>query len=142
MGETNPRDVARQGDIEVEPAGSRLDKFKAKPRAAGEPAVAKPRRQKQQRDFIMVTRAQFDRLSQAKCTTTERVFLHLLFLTVQKRGEHVLHSKPVTMANAALERIGVDRFAKRRALLELEALGLITMEWRGKKSPIATVLEG
>ena len=61
-----------------------------------DPAVAKPRRQ-QQREFVMVTRTQFDRLSQASCAAAERVFLHLLFLTwrPQDRG------KPKILANAA-----------------------------------------
>jgi hypothetical protein len=99
-----------------------------------DPAVAKPRRQT--REFVRLTREQFDRLAKAKCFGTERVFLHLLFLTWRSPD------KPVVLANAELAAKGVDRHAKRRALLELEALGLIRVEWRPKKSPIVTVLGG
>ena len=84
----------------------------------------------------MVTRAQFDRLSQAKHFAAERVFLHLLFLTWRSP------SKPVVLANAELKRMGVGRFIKWHVLHELETLGLVAVEWRDKKSPIVTVLEG
>ena len=99
-----------------------------------DPTVAKPRRQT--REFVRVTREQFDRLTKAKCFGAERVFLHLLFLTWRSPN------KPVVLANMELARKGIDRHAKRRALLELEALGLIRVEWRPKKSPIVTVLGG
>jgi hypothetical protein len=103
------------------------------------PAVAKPRRQ-QQREFIMVTQEQSDRLDKAANLGTERVFRHLLFLTWREWRTRA--GKPVTLANAELARKGVDRRTKWRALLELEALGLIRMERRYKKSPIVTVLGG
>jgi hypothetical protein len=48
----------------------------------------------------------------------------------------------VVLANAELARKGINRHIKRRALLELEARGLIRVEWRYKKSPIVTVLGG
>jgi len=99
-----------------------------------DPAVAKPRRRS--REFVMVSREQFNRLSKAKHFAAERVFLHLLFLTWREPG------KPVRLANAELAAKGVNRHAKRRALLELEALGLIRVEWRHKKSPMVTVLGG
>jgi hypothetical protein len=145
MNEENPRCGTRHGKpVEVEtpnldgiaPPGGLLDRFKTKPRVVGDPAAVKPRQQK--REIVMVTHAQFDRLSQAECAAADRVFLHLLFLTWRPRDR----GKPVILANAELARKGIDRFAKRRALLELEALGLIKVEWRDKKSPIVTVLEG
>jgi hypothetical protein len=102
------------------------------------PAPGKQNLRQQQREFVMITREQFNQLKRARCAATERVFLHLLFLTwrPQDRG------KPKVLANAALRLMGVNRFAKQRALLELEALGLIGVEWRDKKSPIVTVLDG
>jgi hypothetical protein len=99
-----------------------------------DPAVARPRRRS--REFIQLSREQFDRLTKAKRPSAERVFLHLLFLTWR------LPDKPVVLANTGLADKGIDRHAKRRALLELEALGLVRVEWRRQKSPIITVLGG
>jgi hypothetical protein len=99
-----------------------------------EPGVTKPRRRS--REFVILSREQSDRLCKARHFAAERVFLHLLFLTWSAPN------KPVALANAELARKGIDRHTKRRALLELEALGLIRVEWRYKKSPITTVLGG
>jgi hypothetical protein len=42
---------------------------------------------------------------------------------------------------AALEDAAIGRYAKWRALRELEALGLIRLEQRHGKSPLATLLK-
>jgi hypothetical protein len=97
-----------------------------------DPTAAKPRRRS--REFVMVSREQADRLGKARHFAAERVFLHLLFLTWRAPG------KPVRLANAELKQISVGRCIKRYVLLELEALRLIRVEWRYKKSPIVTVL--
>ena len=99
-----------------------------------EPGTA--RRRRRQREFVMISREQSDRLDKAVNSVTERVYRHLLFLTWRAPD------KPVKLANAELARKGIDRQSKRRALLELEALGLVRVEWRYKKSPIITVLGG
>jgi hypothetical protein len=99
-----------------------------------EPGVAWRRRT--QREFVMMSREQSDRLDRAVNLGTERVFRHLLFLTWRAPD------KPVVLANAELARKGIDRWAKRRALLELEALGLVRVGWRRKKLPMVTVLGG
>jgi hypothetical protein len=104
------------------------------PLPASDPAVAKPRRR--EREFVMVSREQSDRLAKATHFAAERVFLHLLFLTWRSPD------KPVRLGNASLTDKAVDRYTKRRVLRELEALGLIRVEWRPKKSPIVTVLGG
>jgi hypothetical protein len=98
-----------------------------------DPAVAKPRRR---REFVMVSRWQFDRLCKAKHFAAERVFLHLLFLTWRSPR------KSVRLANAGLKQKGVSRYIKRRVLRELEALGLIGADWQSRKSPTVTVLDG
>ena len=92
------------------------------------------RRRRRQREFVMMSREQSDRLDKAVGFGTECVFRHLLFLTWRSPD------KPVVLANAELARKGINRQTKRRALLELETLGLIRVEWRHKKSPIVTVL--
>jgi hypothetical protein len=64
---------------------------------------------------------------------TYRVAIHLLDACFQARG------KPVTVPNGWLKELGVSRFAKYRALVLLERLGMITVEKRPRKSPIVTV---
>jgi hypothetical protein len=94
------------------------------------PAAAIPRQAK--RELAIVTKSQQERLWKAHFAA-ERVFLHLYALTWRKR-------QPVKLANAALKQMGICRNLKLRVLRELEALGLIAVEWRSKKSPIITVL--
>ena len=98
-------------------------------------AMAKERRRRRKRDFVMVARAQSDLLDQAVNFATERVFRHLLFLKFKSGG------KPVRLANAALAHVGIHRLKKWRALRELEALGLIQVTRRPGKSPEIIVLE-
>jgi hypothetical protein len=50
------------------------------------------------------------------------------------------HKNPVPLANAALRSVGIRRDAKLRALRQLEADELIAVEWRGRKSPLITIL--
>jgi hypothetical protein len=45
----------------------------------------------------------------------------------------------VLVPNAAPTKYGITRFAKYRALEQLEAAGLISIEWRGRKSPRMTL---
>jgi hypothetical protein len=47
------------------------------------------------------------------------------------------HKNPVPLPNMALRTVGITRWAKARALHELERVGLIKVAWRGKKSPLA-----
>jgi hypothetical protein len=62
------------------------------------------------------------------------VAFFLLYLNWQ-RGDR----GPIKLASGMLVRDGVNRNSKRRALKELENLGLITVERRPKKSPFVTV---
>jgi hypothetical protein len=86
-------------------------------------------KQRQKREFIQITRDQFNRLSKATNIASWKVFLHLLFLNWKSPG------KPIRLANSSLSQIGVTRFAKCRALPELKRLGLIKLRKRPRKSP-------
>jgi hypothetical protein len=50
------------------------------------------------------------------------------------------HENPVPLANKALEAVGIDRRAKYKALVGLEAVGLISVTWQFGKSPLAMLL--
>lgn len=94
-----------------------------------ETGTGKPKRERREREFVQITREQFDRLNKAKNITTWKIFLHLLFLNWKSPG------KTIRLANGALEQIGVSRYAKRRALPELKKLGLIILRNCTRKSP-------
>jgi hypothetical protein len=49
--------------------------------------------------------------------------------------------KTVVIGNRVLGGWGVDRKAKCQALRDLEAAGLISVEWRGRNSPVVTLLD-
>jgi hypothetical protein len=50
------------------------------------------------------------------------------------------HGKPVPLANKTLATAGIDRWAKTRALRELEKAELVTVIWRGNgRSPLVSL---
>jgi hypothetical protein len=53
-----------------------------------------------------------------------------------------LHRDTVPLANTALRLVGVSRPAKQRALRQLQKVGLVKVSWRGRKSPLVTLLWG
>jgi hypothetical protein len=67
---------------------------------------------------------------------TYRLALHILFLHFRERGVAII------LANRTIEREGIPRQSKRRALRDLERRGLVEVDWRPKKSPIVRVLAG
>jgi hypothetical protein len=139
MDETNLRDVARQDDIEVEPAGSWLDKFKAKPQ---DPAAAKPRR-RQQRE----PKDQEDRLIGCPMWWLQRVAIvksndHLL-VAVYVWRRHIICGGDATfdVPNGELKNLGISRKVKLRTLDLLAAGGLIVFVQRtAKAAPTITIL--
>src|SRR3954451_12804514 len=76
------------------------------------------------RSFVKVPLVWVERLAEARYIATYRLALHILHQHWKS------HGRPLTLANGALEREGVTRRAKWRALLELEALRLIALERR------------
>ena len=72
----------------------------------------------------------------AKATKDPRalVWIHLLYIAWKRR------SMTVSLANGRLEKIGVSREIKRRALRDLETAGLITVERRTGKSACVTIV--
>jgi DNA-binding MarR family transcriptional regulator len=91
--------------------------------------IAAAKKEKRKREFAQITREQIERLAQVRSAATLKVFLFLLLIDWKDRG------KPILVANGQLEQLGVSRYAKRRALSELERLGLIKVCKRLRKSP-------
>jgi hypothetical protein len=51
-------------------------------------------------------------------------------------------SRTVALANQTLSNWGVGRREKYKALRQLEAAGLISVEWRQRRSPLVTLIPG
>jgi hypothetical protein len=71
-------------------------------------------------------------LARYKATTT--LALHLLHRAFKER-HHI-----IKVANGLLALKGISRRQKWRALLDLEGMGLIKVEHRGRRSPVITLL--
>jgi len=89
------------------------------------PAKIKRRRE----HFAMLPMTWYERLKGAD-GQTYRVAWFLLYLHWKNNGG------PIKLANGMLVMDGVPPQSKRRALRDLERRGLITVEWRPRKSPI------
>ena len=97
--------------------------------------VAQPARlRRRAHQFVMVPLAWKARLNSARNACTLKVALELQFRHWKTGGRSVI------LANSAMADIGVHRHSKWRALRELEALGLIKVVRRPRKSPEVIVL--
>jgi hypothetical protein len=88
---------------------------------------------KRQGHFVMVPWCWVEKLK-GKPWYVYHVAFFLLYLR-WRRGDH----GPIKLASGMLVLDGVSRNSKRRALKELEDLGLISVERRLRKSPIITI---
>jgi hypothetical protein len=88
--------------------------------------------EKRNANFTMVPNDWLDRLVGTSGHTLQ-IAIRLMYQDWDKGG------KPFALANGMLKYDGLDRFAKWRALSELERRGLIAIKRRKKRSPIITV---
>jgi hypothetical protein len=93
---------------------------------------ARPKRSREQ--FVMVPLAWVERLKGAEGSAIFFVAIHILLQHWKTNG------KPVPVSTRTLKSLGVSRWAKWRALRELEMRGLIRIKTRHKRSPLAVVL--
>jgi hypothetical protein len=102
-------------------------------RVAGRPpAPARPR--KWRRQFIRFPWAWMDALKAADRSQTYRLALLLVYEHWRAGG------RDIVLSNVALEREGISRWSKWRALGDLEKLGLVRVERRHRKAPRIVVL--
>lgn len=91
--------------------------------------TAPDKQRKWKRHFIQVPWEWVQRLNGAS-GQTYRLALQLLYLHWKNRGA------PIKLTNSPLVLNSIPAQTKRRALRELQRRGLITVEWRLRKSPI------
>ena len=84
--------------------------------------------------FVRVPLEWVHRLAGARYAATTTLALHLLHRTFQE------HRQTIRVANGLLALKGISRGQKWRALAELQAMGLVEIEHRERKSPIITLL--
>jgi hypothetical protein len=72
------------------------------------------------------------RISRNALIAVQAELHHLWFKALNK-------TKPVALSNVALKAFGFHRSDKVRALRALEEAGMVTVQWRGKKSPLVTL---
>jgi hypothetical protein len=72
----------------------------------------------------------------AKATKTPKAMVWIQLLYAAWKAKRSTFPLP----NGRLKKAGVTRFAKCRALRELEAVGLITVEWQHGKTPLVTIV--
>jgi DNA-binding transcriptional ArsR family regulator len=96
--------------------------------------VKKQRKAKAEGTFVKVPLQWIERATRATRTPQAMVCIWLLHLAWQAK------SITFPLPNDKLTKLGVDRRAKRRALVSLEKAGLITVERRHKKAPIVTLV--
>jgi hypothetical protein len=95
--------------------------------------LAKPRTERPRHgDFVKFPLAWVERLEGTEGSAIFFVAIHILHQDWRTSG------KPVPVSNKALKGAGVSRWAKWRALRELEARGLIRVKGRGRRSPLVT----
>jgi hypothetical protein len=91
--------------------------------------------QKRREHFIKVPMWWYEKLANPLPATrcTAPLALHLLYLNWKSRGE------PFKLVNGTLSYDGISREMKTRALKDLEQRGLVSVEWRERKSPVVHV---
>jgi hypothetical protein len=87
-------------------------------------------------DDVRLYYDQFERLAKARSAASWKIVLRLLLLTQHSSGG------VIQLDNDALKQIGVNRWAKYRALRELEELGLVEVRRSERKSPGIVIQEG
>jgi DNA-binding transcriptional ArsR family regulator len=102
-------------------------------------AQTKPQRLRQRaRSTVLFARIPYEtgmRLAGQTRNAMLAVLLELDHLVFVRRGRN-----PVELTNTMMRAIGVSHQAKIRALRKLEAAGMVTIIWRGRRSPLVTVL--
>ena len=95
----------------------------------------KRQRRKRPDHFIKISLDQVALLQRARNLATLKIYHELL-----RKDFFEAHGRSFKFGNGVLDDLGINRQGKSVALRELEALGLISVKFRDKKSPVVTVL--
>jgi hypothetical protein len=94
----------------------------------------KLKRRSQRAEFVMLPYAQTMRaVGKVKSSAALAVMVELAYQVFKT------HKSEVVLSNAMMRSVGISRHAKLRALRELEAAGVVVVDWKVRKSPRVTV---
>jgi hypothetical protein len=103
-------------------------------RRRAELEAAAPKKHKKAKAFVIVELDMAANAFQAVNCPKAMVYLWLVH-QARKTGK-----KTVAVPNGALAKYGVSRKVKYTALQQYEKAGVITVEWRSRKTPLATLI--
>jgi hypothetical protein len=95
-------------------------------------AMGAKRRARKEDAFVKVPLWAAALVSEATRSPAVLVWVYILYCAWKAKGQSF------TLPNGWLERRGVSRQSKYNIVRRLEAYGLITVEWRPRKSPLIT----
>ena len=95
----------------------------------------KLKRRSQRVEFVMLPYAPTMRVAgKVKSSAVLAVMVELAYRVFKT------HMAEVVLNNSMLRSVGISRKAKLHALHQLEAAGMVAVDWRRRKSPLVTVL--
>jgi hypothetical protein len=119
-------------DFRVTPEAEKVfAEARARLKANGKKATLKPGGRQ---PFVQYPVAAILRLVEAESIWTVKLYGFLLHLGWKNDG------RPIKLTNSTLKILKMDRWQKYRALLELERLGLISVERRQRRSPLVAIV--
>ena len=89
-------------------------------------------RRKRKDTFVMIPLAEAAAITKAVKAPKAMVAVVVLYEVWANKG------RPFALSNIKLGGYGISRYAKQRALEEMEAAGLITVEWKQGCAPVVT----
>jgi hypothetical protein len=101
-------------------------------RAAAE-GSRKLKRRSQRAEFVMLPYAQTMRAAGKVKSAALAVMVEIAYQVFKT------HKSEVVLSNAMLRSVGISRGAKLRALRQLEAAGVVVVNWKVRKSPRVTI---
>jgi hypothetical protein len=96
---------------------------------------AKKRKAKREEAFALVPLARAAEITKCMRAKGTMVWIVLVYLAWKNK------SPTVQLSNEAVRRYGVSRHAKYRALITLEAAGIVSVKWRHKQAPMVTLIQ-
>jgi hypothetical protein len=102
---------------------------------AAAPPKRKRARRRREDTFVTVPLALAAAMTKATNTPKAMVAFMVLYEAWANKG------KPFPLSNMKLAGFGVQPLTRRRALRDLEAAGLITVEWKPGRAPVVTLVE-
>ena len=98
-------------------------------------ASRKLKRRARRVEFVMLPYAQTMRAAgKVKSSAALAVVVELAYQLFKT------HKPEVALSNSMLRSVGVSHWAKIRALRQLEAAGMVSVDWKARKTPLVTVL--